>query len=270
MHDLVNTIKGQITNSPKDSVHLEGKGDVISLVVEHEIPDFSQTRLLQPVPKRSEIEFHMTKDGIQVRRSVDTRAREAVEKFDVAIKKKLETNSKKLERKIIDIDQLITAKSRIQFFFDLMDGLHNMEYHNMLGVAVSKFDEELSNEEEEGKHKKIGDAFKSFIRKADFSGEGLRSNPEISRFLSQGFFVSACTIEAIADDPKLGSVVFRCGFAEEADVRIFEYKILSVRPIDGDAHEKKRSPTTSEQARISNWINATAFESIEKNRNAKS
>ncbi|MEO5712681.1 MAG: hypothetical protein ABIT37_04260 [Luteolibacter sp.] len=261
VRDVVEQLKKELT----DSYLIDGTGNKLSIVVNHVVPDFSQTRMLQPVPKRAEIEIQTTKEGIQVRRSVDPKAKEISEKLELLIESKFKDTPQGIEKRFINLKDLKTPESRVQFFFDIMDNLEGMDYEDMWGVVVSRFDQKLTAEEEKKKFGKENKAFKSFIRKADFSGEGLRSNPQISSFLKEGFFVSACTLIAETDNPELGKVVFRCGFTDESDDQIFEYKIVSVQPLDGESPGKTRPPKPHEQSIISTWINSTALKSIKSN-----
>ncbi|SHI87437.1 hypothetical protein SAMN02745181_1088 [Rubritalea squalenifaciens DSM 18772] len=243
-------------DSTKDNISFHGSGNVLDIDVDYTEPDLSQTRLFQQVPKHSQVEVSKTDNGFQIRRTVDSKSNELVSKFEMKIKSEVEKSSKKLIRESILLTELKSAEARINFFFSLMDELEGFDYLDLISVKVSNMDSELpeDDDDETDEEKELSELIKSKIAKADFSGKGLRSDPQIKQFLEQGYFISSATWVVEAKDANWGRVEIHCGFMDESDSQIFEYKVPSLRPRNLDEYEPKRSPNPFEQRQISDIL----------------
>lgn len=222
--------------------------------------DFGKARMLQVTRKKVRIEFELGAKETVIRLPANARCEEAVDYILGIINENTEEPFK-VEK--IDLSHLSSPHKRNYFFDSLMKNMDGMEPEDVIGVKISRLDEEDDDEFTDDEDVPVP----CFIKKAALEGSSLLSQEEYHAFMNKGFFISNMKWRAIdKTSSDLLKVEIEAGFADQANCKKFKYDIKGVYTTEKDSaifSDKRRPASESERIKYLALIEKSSECSIE-------
>lgn len=222
--------------------------------------DFGKARMLQVTRKKVRIEFSLGGKETVIRLPANSRCEQTVDYILSLINEKAE---KPFKVEKIDLSHVSSPDKRNHFFDSLMKNMDGMEPEDVIGVKISR----MNDEDEDDLTDDEDVPAPCFIKKAALEGSSLLSQEEYHAFINKGFFISNMKWRAVdKTSPDLLKVEIEAGFADQANCKNFKYDIKGVYTTEKDSaifSDKRRPASEAESLKYLALIEKASETSIE-------
>lgn len=212
----------------------------LRIVVSYPEIDESKSRLAQRIVREAEIEIEEGPKGLLIRCTDRHRAKQIVKDFIARLNK-----IAPCEEITIDLSDVLIAKTRTEFFLEVMAGLPGFIRENVKSLRGSRLpasarkdplDEEESNLAKED--------FEASVRKIVLTGEKIDKSRQYKQLEESGFFISEASWLS-RNDRKGVLVEFEIGFGNDESAKDFYYCVKRVYEADkhGEYPRSGKRPT---------------------------
>lgn len=217
--DVLAEYKRENEHTELVTIHL-ARAHAISANIKYEEFDYSQTTLLQRIPKSADIEFRVDNGKVTVRMPATDKG----VAFAEAIIDRLEQKKKaRFETKAVSVERL-SPGDRTKFFISLMNRVPGYRVEMVSSIRVSAATgASTKDEEDEDDNKDVQEQFLGFVRSVALSGEDLLSTAQYNQLINSGFFITSMTWRAIQEKPPHDKVQFEAGFENQEEGTGFRY-----------------------------------------------
>lgn len=249
---VADQLKAELESSG-DVVAIFRNGDNLSMRVQYSEVDYKRNEFNQVQVKDGTIEFEKTAKGYTVRNTQNQYLNDVRETMLAKVEKQ---GASKLERSIVSLFDIPSAKLRSKFFYEMAATLPEYTRRDVTDVYVFKAKPNGSGADDD--HEDTNP--ETHVERVFLKGNGVSRSEVLNGLLDNEDYYIIKMGWTATELLGAGNVyAIEIGFADPADCSGFSYLLTGVYPLEeGKVSHRKRSPYKEEIARISRVVERQA------------